>query len=212
MAEVDGTFLCRVQGKGESMHPHPQPPSPAPELDDVTLARAQRGEGGAFELLVRHYQGTVWSFLWRMLGLAASRALVEDLFQETFLGVHRGLARFTTDGPARLSTWILTIATRVVLSRRRRLRRQPPVESASVEADDGGAQASALERRVLVVALVRALEGLTPQHRAIFVLREFHGLEYEEIARVLALEIGTVRSRLHRAREGLRRALEEEKS
>jgi RNA polymerase sigma-70 factor (ECF subfamily) len=190
------------------MHPRPENP-PSSELDDLTLARAQRGDGPAFEQLVRRYEGAVWSYVWRMLGPAATRPLVEDLFQETFLGVLRGLGRFSADGPARLSSWILAVATRVVLYRRRSLRRESAAPDPAPEPDDGGAQAHGTERRLMVAALVRALDALTPEHRAIFVLREFHGLEYEEIARALDVEVGTVRSRLHRAREGLRRALTE---
>lgn len=184
--------------------------SPAPELDDLTLARAQRGEAAGFEQLVRRYEGLVWSYLWRLLGQAAGRSLVEDLFQETFLGVFRSLARFTPQGPARLSTWILSVATKVFLHRQRSLRRDTPLATPGAEPDDGGAMVLGIERRSMVAALVRALAELTPEHRAIFVLREFEELEYDEIARVLDLEVGTVRSRLNRARDSLRRALAEE--
>ena len=192
------------------MNPRPDTP-PSRELDDLTLARAQRGEGAAFGELVHWYERLVWSYLWRMLGRTATRPLVEDVFQDTFLGVHRGLARWRADGPACLSTWILAIATKVVLYRRRSLAREAPAPAAR-ETDDGGAQARALERSGLAQALQSALEALPAEQRATFVLREFEGLEYEEIARVLALEPGTVRSRLHRARESLRRALAEEHS
>jgi RNA polymerase sigma-70 factor (ECF subfamily) len=191
------------------MHSRAERVSP-PEIDDVTLARAQRGDGGAFAELVGRYEGVVWGYLWRMLGGRASQPLVEDLFQETFLGVHRGLPRFDVRGPARLSTWILASATRVAMHRRRALRREGAVEPPG-EHGDGGSQAQGIERRALVRALVQALDGLTPDHRAVFLLREVHQLEYEEIARALELEVGTVRSRLHRARESLRRALEEER-
>jgi RNA polymerase sigma-70 factor (ECF subfamily) len=191
------------------MHPWPEGPASA-ELDDVTLVRAKRGEPQALAQLVARYQTTVWAYLWRMLGPAASRPVVEDLFQETFLGVHRALGRFTPAGPARLSTWILAIATRTVLYRQRTLGRERPVARAGAEPHDGGDQAEGIERRVLVRALMAALAALSPEHRAIVILRDFHELEYEEIARVLDLELGTVRSRLSRARESLRRAMEQE--
>jgi RNA polymerase sigma-70 factor (ECF subfamily) len=185
---------------------------PAPEIDDVTLARAQRGEGGAFEQLVKRYQGLVWSYLWRMLGAAATRPLIEDLFQETFLGVHRGLGKFSAAGPARLSTWILSVATRVALYRRRTVLRERPTAAPELERGDGGAQAQGIERRAMVGALIQALGALRPEHRAIVILREFCQLEYDEIADVLGLEVGTVRSRLHRARESLRQALQPERA
>jgi RNA polymerase sigma-70 factor (ECF subfamily) len=190
------------------MPSRPEPVSSA-EIDDVTLARAQRGDGAAFAVIVHRYEGLLWAYLWRMMGAAATRVAVEDLFQETFLGVHRGLGRFSPGGPARLSTWILAVGTRVALHRRRKWRREAPATSAEVEGGDGGAQAHGIERRMVVAKLVAALDELSPDHRAVFVLRQFHELEYEDIARVLELEVGTVRSRLHRARESLRRAFEE---
>ena len=178
------------------MRPRPEAPL-APEIDDVTLARAQRGDGAAFEQMVRRYQGLVWSYLWRMVGAAASRPLIEDLFQETFLGVHRGLARFAPAGPARLSTWILSIATRVALYRRRTaVRDQPMAAGPDLERGDGGDEAQGIERRLMRGALLEALAALSPEHRAIVVLREFHELDYDEIAVALELQVGTVRSRL----------------
>ncbi len=185
------------------------PRAAARELDDVTLARAIRGERPALEQLVAHHQALVWSYLWRMLRPRATRSLVQDLFQETFLGVHRGLPRFSAAGPARLSTWILAIATRVTLSHLRRQRRHGETAPPEAEASDGGAGVAGLERQALVAALGRALAGLTVEHRAIVLLRDYHGLEYEEIARALEIELGTVASRLNRARATLRLALAE---
>src|SRR5215831_16089459 len=89
-----------------------------PELDDLTLARAQRGDEPACRTLVERYQRPVFALLGRMCG----HARVEDLAQETFLRVFRALPRFDRSGPARLSTWILTVATRLALDE---LRRRP---------------------------------------------------------------------------------------
>src|SRR5215470_7423239 len=107
------------------------------ELDDLTLARAQRGEQAAFRELVLRYQQRVFALLWRMLGARAERGTVEDLAQDTFVNVHRGLGRFRPGGPARLGTWILTIATRVALNH---LRRAP----VRVVAGDAGGPDTAL--------------------------------------------------------------------
>jgi RNA polymerase sigma-70 factor (ECF subfamily) len=189
------------------MRPSPHTPSTRSELDEVTLHRARRGEAGAFRSLVLCYQGAVASFLWRMGGARATRAWAEDLAQETFLRVYRGLPGFRSDGPARLSTWILTIATHVALKDLRRLR-LPFVplgrrDAASEERADAGA-----ERRALGRLLARALGRLSPEHRAVFLLREAHELTLEEVARALAIEVGTVKSRLSRAKAALRAALE----
>jgi RNA polymerase sigma-70 factor, ECF subfamily len=186
-----------------------QPRTPPREIDDLTLARAIRGERRALEQVVEHHQALVWSYLWRMLRPRATRVVVQDLFQETFLGVHRALPRFSARGPARLSTWILAIATRVTLNHLRRGRRDPAPGQPDPEVSDGGAGVAAQERQALVAALGRALAALSDEHRAIFLLRDYHELDYEEIARVLEIEVGTVASRLNRARENLRRALAE---
>lgn len=183
----------------------------AHELDDLTLARAIRGERLALEQLVAHHRDLVWAYLWRLLRPAANQAAVADLFQETFLGAHRALPRFSPTGPARLSSWILAIATRVALNHLRKQRRNELPADAAVVADlgDAGAGVARMERQALMPAVGRALAALSSEHRAIFLLREYHGLDYEEIGRALAIEAGTVASRLSRARENLRKTLGE---
>ena len=78
--------------------------SESQELDQVSLARAQHGNESAFRVLLECYQKQVFSLLWRTLGSRGSSELVEDLAQETFLGVYRSLPRFKPSGPPRLST------------------------------------------------------------------------------------------------------------
>ncbi len=179
----------------------------SPELDDLTLARAQRGDRAAFRALVERYQRPVFALLARMLSPSGRDALVEDVAQETFVRVYRGLPEFGQDGRRRLCAWILTIATRLALDE---LRRRP----LGTEAIDGrsslaaGERADAgLERRVLRSAIERAVAALPPEYRAAFLLREVHELDYEQIAQALAIDLGTVKSRLHRARAALRAAL-----
>jgi RNA polymerase sigma-70 factor (ECF subfamily) len=150
----------------------------------------------------------VFALLSRTVG--NQRALVEDLAQETFLRVLRALPGFDSSGPARLSTWILTIATRLALDHLRR--KVPGME----EASRGGGMPALLprpdqdaRRRALAVAMAQAVEALGPPFRAAFVLREFHGLSYEQIAVALEIDPGTVKSRLSRARAALQDALAE---
>ncbi len=179
------------------------------EIDDVTLARAARGDEGAWCRLVEQYERLVWAYVWRMLRPHATEAAVEDLFQETFLGVHRGLGGFTAAGPARLSTWILAIATRVTLNHLRRLRRETGREADEGDSDRGAA-AARIEHGALLPALLRGLAALTAEHRAIVLLRDYHELDYDEIATALDVDVGTVASRLHRARQRLRTHLGQE--
>ena len=192
--------------------PRAESPPARGELDDVTLARAQRGDRAAWQALVEHHQPAVFALLGRLLG-GGRRAQVEDLAQETFLAVFRQLAGFSPLGSARLSTWILTIASRRAIDE---LRRRPASASAAADsaapADGGSRPDDSLARRRLARAIDRALAELAPEYRAAFLLRELHGLEYAEIARALDIDPGTVKSRLSRARAALRIALAEELS
>jgi len=177
------------------------------ELDDLTLARAQRGERAACHALVARYQRRVFALLSRMVG-RRGRPLVEDLAQETFLRVFRALGGFSAAGPARLSTWILTIAMRLALDELGR--RRPEEAPLGLELIDSAERAdAAAEARAVGRAIERAVRALGPEFQAVFVLREYHGLEYDEISRALGVDVGTVKSRLSRARAALRQALEE---
>jgi RNA polymerase sigma-70 factor (ECF subfamily) len=180
-------------------------PEPAGELDEITVRRAQRGEPDACRALVERYQVRVFALVGRMLG--PGRAAVEDVAQDTFLAVFRTLAGFTPAGPARLSTWILTIASRRAIDE---LRRPRLIADADVTAIAGSARGDDAARRTEVAAAVeRAVLALAPEYRAAFVLREYHDLGYDEIARALDIDLGTVKSRLARARQALRAALAE---
>lgn len=177
-----------------------------PELDDLSLARARRGDAAACRALVKRYQRPVFALCSRMLGPAGRGALVEDTAQETFLRVFRALPGFKPGGSARLSTWILTLATRVCIDE---LRKRPPPDAlpdvvvARERADAG------LEARLLGDVLGRALSSLPADQRAVFLLRAYHELSYEEIAAAVSIEVGTVKSRLSRAKAALQRSLAE---
>ena len=155
---------------------------------------------------MRRYEVPVFAVLSRMMG--PRRALVEDLAQETFMRAFRALPRFRRDG-ARPSTWLLTIATRVTIDE---LRRQRPVPG-PVELIPGGDRPDQVfEQRALGARIETAVEALPAMQRAAFVLREYHGLSYDEIARCTETNVGTARSRLNRARAALRLTLHEERT
>jgi RNA polymerase sigma-70 factor (ECF subfamily) len=183
----------------------------AGELDELTFRRAQRGDEEACRALVARYQRPLFRLLWRMLEQESDRQTVEDLTQETFLRVFDALERFSYQGPARLSTWILTIGTRLALNEARRRSRSPVVPVAEPDAGVPAAQQAdeTLRRRRLGRAIRQALAQLPPEARAVLVLREYHELEYAEIARACGIEAGTVKSRLSRARAAMRRSLSE---
>jgi len=184
------------------------------ELDEVSLARARRGDDGARRQLIVHYQDRVFRYLWRMLACRGQGALVEDLCQETFERVLRNVSRFSSGGPARLSTWILTIATRLALKELRRGRVREAADAradARIDAEPVPGPDRQTERAALGLAVRSAIAQLSPDHRAVIVLREYEELDYDAIARILDVQIGTVKSRLARARAELREALDEQR-
>jgi RNA polymerase sigma-70 factor (ECF subfamily) len=171
-------------------------------LDELTLRRAQRGDERAWRDLIDRYQTPVHALVWRLLA-GRARHRTEDLVQETFVRVLRALSTFDPGGPATLSTWILTIATRLVLNELRRPEMQaidhdpPALDRADLTA----------ERRRLAAAIADGVAKLPEAQRAVLVLREYHDLDYAEIADALELDVGTVKSRLSRARAAMREHL-----
>jgi RNA polymerase sigma-70 factor (ECF subfamily) len=185
--------------------------------EDVDLVAAARaGDAAAFRRIVLKYQRPIYGLALRMMG---SPAEAEDMAQEAFVKAYDGLAGFR--GEARLRSWLFTIATNHCLNalRARRRRREVPLEPAAGDHEPTGGPAGRpvangrptpeedLVRAELRERVRAALETVTPDHQAILVLRDIQGLPYEEIAAVLGIELGTVRSRLHRARMELRARL-----
>ncbi len=170
------------------------------------LRRLRAGDAQAFEELVTAYQHRVFGVALRMLGNAAE---AEEIAQEVFLRAHRALGEFR--GDAKLSTWLYAIASRLCLTRlgssERSMVRQGEEGLMRLPHHAGGPDA-ALERSELEAALHRAIAELPDERRIVVVLRDLEGLSYEEIAAALDLELGTVRSRLHRARTDLKDKLE----
>jgi RNA polymerase sigma-70 factor (ECF subfamily) len=177
-------------------------PARRAELDELALRRAQQGERAALEQLVERYHPMVHALVWRM-ACARGDAHVADLVQDALIRVLEHIARFDPAGPARLSTWILTIATRVVLNDRRR----DTSRGATLEPAAYVDPAVAASERELAVAIARAVVELPEAQRVTFVLREYHDLDYGEIAQALDVDVGTVKSRLSRARAAVRETL-----
>ncbi len=175
------------------------------ELDQLAVRRAATGDGRAARELVETYQHRVFALISRMLW-RQGRATIEDIAQDTFLRVFQNLSKFELEGPAKLSTWILTIAARRSIDELRRMRPVPTDDIRGTSTDRTDAD---MQRKQLVAAIETALADLSPELRAAFLLREYHGLEYTEIARSLGIELGTVKSRLARARTLLRERLAE---
>jgi len=180
------------------------PPVSGREIDVVTLRACRAGEAKAIRAFVGHYQRSVLAFLSRSLG---SGMPIEDLAQEVFLRAARTLPDFEVEGPARVSTWLLTIARRLAVDvrRERRLRVQSLSEDMTVA--DPVTPETERERKEIGRALSAAASQLPDDQRDAFILAEFHGLTMLEIANLLGIPENTARTRLFRAREKLRQML-----
>jgi RNA polymerase sigma-70 factor, ECF subfamily len=179
-------------------------------IDDRSLIDACRaGKTEAYGVLVRRYQDRLYPTVLRLTGCAED---AQDLLQETFLRAYQKLGRF--HGESSFYTWIYRIAVNIALSGRRkrrptaRLDERSSGEPSSPTADPRETDPSLpVERAERDRIIQDALNSLAPDHRAVVVLKEFDGLHYEEIGAILGIPVGTVRSRLHRARCDLRAKL-----
>jgi RNA polymerase sigma-70 factor, ECF subfamily len=176
----------------------------APELDAAAIRACSAGDPGALKRFVVRYQPVVFGFLSRSLGAGPH---VEDLAQEVFLRAFRGLSRFHADGAARVSTWLLTIATRVAIDARKRRRIAVGPLTEGCDVSDPSTPETERHRRELGRRLRRAMALLPGDLRDAYVLAEFHGLSMLELAEVLGVPPNTAKGRLFRARERLRALL-----
>ncbi len=194
------------------MADHPASSGPT----DLELVAASRSGGAeAFRTLVERYQDRIFNTVFR---LAGNEEDARDIAQETFLRVFENLARFR--GDSAFYTWIFRIAVNQALTHRRQTARLRTVQAGDdpLEAPLSGTQAARLQtaapeeemqRRETEAQIADALAYLDADHRAAVVLRDIEGLDYREIAAVLDVPPGTVKSRIHRARLLLRQRLKD---
>lgn len=185
-------------------------------IDDAGLVSEYlAGESRAFDVLVERYQARLLNFVYRIVG---DRERAEDLVQEVFIRVYRHLARF--DKSKKFSTWIYTIASNLGKNELRNRSRNPLVlftsmtqgwddEERPLEFEDTTSRPDDLFRKRHVRALVEeSVARLPHHHKEVFVLREIEGRSYEEIAEITRCNLGTVKSRLNRARSSFAEIIE----
>jgi RNA polymerase sigma-70 factor (ECF subfamily) len=179
----------------------------ASETDQKLVQRAQRGDLRAFDLLVLKYQGRISALVSRYLSDPGD---VEDVTQEAFIKAYRALERFR--GDSAFYTWLYRIAANAaknhLVAKRRRPRSDASIEDAEafdefgLNSDSGSPEAIAMGDE-LVGVVDAAMQALPEELRAALTLRELEGLSYDGIAEVLGCPVGTVRSRIFRAREAI---------
>jgi RNA polymerase sigma-70 factor, ECF subfamily len=217
----------RIQGApGGRAGDDGSPAAAAPESlsfrDQQTLAQLRRGNWSAMEDLVRRYQDRLYVTVLRMVNHPDDAA---DLVQETFVRAMQGVARF--EGKSTLYTWLFRIAVNLAISQRRSNNYRMTVSLDGDRSEDEGSvnlQAAGLrrqlaqeteddpalsaERRMEYEQLMEALVGLEPEFRAVIVLRDVEECDYDQMAAILEVPVGTIKSRLFRARLALREMLE----
>ena len=186
----------------------------ASDTDQQLVQRAQRGDLRAFDLLVLKYQGRIAALVGRYVSDAGE---VEDVTQESFIKAYRALGKFR--GDSAFYTWLYRIAANAaknhLVAKGRRPRADATIEDAE-GFDEGGmlsesASPEALAMGGELAAVVEsAMNELPDELRAALMLREFEGLSYDDIADVLGCPVGTVRSRIFRAREAIDQRVKEQ--
>jgi len=182
-------------------------------LDDLSLVEACRGgQTEAYGDLVCRYQDRLYPTILRLIGSSED---AEDVLQDAFVRAFERLDQF--HGDSSFYTWIYRIAVNLALSgyRRRRVRASlkrsrmwsAPVSSEPADRSPEADPTISLERAEREKLIEDALDRLGPEHRAVVILKDFDGHRYEEISAILDIPVGTVRSRLHRARGELRELL-----
>lgn len=180
--------------------------------DRQLIAECLGGRRDAFGVLVSRYQARLYNAAIRLVDNAEDAA---DVVQDAFLNAYQALHSFK--GDAEFFTWLYRIAFNTAISLKRKKRASLSLDSVGAEGgidpDDPSEYikpGAALERSEDEMQLQEAMIRLSQEHREVLVLKEIEGMKYEDIAEILGVPIGTIRSRLHRARLELRELLETE--
>jgi RNA polymerase sigma-70 factor, ECF subfamily len=200
MEETIGNLLLKKQSNRSDA-------TAAADMSDAEcVRRLQRGETEAFAVLLERHQKAIFNLLYRMLGDYDDAA---EVSQEAFLSAYRSIRSFR--GEASFSTWLYRIAVNHANTRRKNIalwqQRTARMDSVEPAGDGTSDPADALERKELRERVQAALNGLDAEDATIILLRDLQDVPYETVADILEVPIGTVKSRLHRARRALKARL-----
>lgn len=193
------------------------PPSNQREEDAALVARAKRGDREAFRMLVQNHERKAYAVA---LGMVKNPDDARDIVQEAFLKVWKSLGAF--EGQSAFYTWLYRIVANLCIDHLRKGKSQVEYDDQRVHEEDqvagdenilpqtaGLHPGRALESKELGAAIERALEELSPNHRAVLLMREVEGLSYREMADAMKVSEGTIMSRLFHARKKMQAALAE---
>jgi len=183
--------------------------------DHRLIAACLGGDPSAFGELVRRYQDRLFHTVFRLVD---NQEDAQDVVQETFLNAYQSLDGFK--GDALLFTWLYRIAVNTAISLKRKRKATVSIEAGRngeqtidpADVSDESRPGHALERAEREKRVRQALSRLSPEHRAVLVMKDMEGQKYETMAEILGVPIGTIRSRLHRARLELRELLEQDET
>lgn len=178
--------------------------------DQSLIAECLQGNTAAFGELVRRYQDRLYHSVYRLVDNAED---AQDVVQDAFLNAYQSLDGFK--GGSRFFTWLYRIAVNTAISLKRKRRVAVRMETGSngkcidpADPSEENRPGHALEQAELERRVHEALGRLSPEHRAVLIMKDMEGQKYEAMAEILQVPIGTIRSRLHRARLELREVLE----
>ncbi len=173
--------------------------------DMAVIRKAQRGDERAFALIVRAYEAPVFNYVLRMVG---DRTLAEDLTQDVFLHVFRGLRGYSRR--ARFTTWLFQVAKNRVIDEMRAVERRPRTLLAIEDAPQLEVVDAPIEQSEAIHILLSEVNRLSPDLKEALLLRDIAGLSYNEISDTLDVTLATVKWRIFKAREEVQQALEEQ--
>lgn len=196
------------------------PPRTTPAREAHLVEAHRNGDPDALSELLQSYQRRVYTVCYRMV---RDPDLAADLAQDTLVKLIEGLDQY--DGRAKLSTWVIRITMNCCIThlRRQKLRRHASLDAAADRTDEADERTISpepeqerelsarrrIEQQETHARLHQAMLGLDPDMRAILILRDMQDLEYEQLAEVFDIPVGTVKSRLYRAREALRELMDQ---
>ena len=174
--------------------------------DAECVRRVQQGDTDSFEVLVRRHEKAIFNLVYRLLGNYDEAA---EVAQEVFLSAFRSIHQFR--GEANFSTWLYRIGLNHASTRRKSLQtsqqRHIPLDGTEVIADGAVDPAKSVEHKEIQQRVQQALNSLDPEDARIVLLRDLQDIPYEDVAQMLDIPVGTVKSRLHRARQALKTSL-----